>query len=322
MDLGFEQEGHYQVIWANDTYKNARETYKRNFPNIAVDRRDLRSIPVEDIPDCDGIVGGPPCQPFSTFGARRGAADPRGTLAFEFVRVVDAKRPRFFVLENVAALASHKRYQDVYSTLLHAFKHIGYKIHQDILLGTDYGIAQSRKRLFLVGIRNDHSGKYNTPPSIRSNKKLTMRNAIGDLACSAQPTKGYQTQNPRINAHEYVPLSVNPLTPWFIRSQRVRDWNKPSFSVVSTVASMPLHPSSPKLIQQGKKDYRLGSPISSYRRMTARECARLQGFPDEYTFEYTSISPVYKMIGNAVPPPLAKAVAKSVYTTLITSVMP
>lgn len=315
MDLGFEQEGHYTVVWANDTNGAARKTYAQNRPGAVLDGRSLRDIPSADIPDCEGVIGGPPCQPFSSFGARRGEMDPRGTLAFEFVRVVADKLPRFFVLENVAALATDTRHKGMYNALLTSFQSLGYVVRADVLVGTAYGLAQSRRRLFIVGVRSDQPGVYE-PPKPRRRRPRTMRDVIGDLSGSARPTNGYQTRNPKINAHEYVPLATSPLSRWFLGAQRVREWDKPSYTIVASLTSIVLHPSCPKLIRHKHRDYRLAKPKSAYRRMTARECARLQGFPDTFLFEYTSITPVYRLIGNAVPPPLARVVAQSVYRAL------
>lgn len=314
LDLGFEQSGHFDVIWANEMKKYAVKTYSRNFHKTVVDKRDIRKIPSNEIPDCDGVIGGPPCQPFSIGGARRGGDDPRGTLVFEFVRVVADKRPKFFVIENVASLAKEVKYRNLFTSILDSFKELGYNVQADVLISSDYNVAQTRKRLFIVGTLNSENAYI--PPS-PSNKKLVLRDVIADIESSAKEANRYTSTNPDLNGHEYASLSVSKPSRWFMSHQRVRGWDEQSYTILATVSSVTLHPSCKKMIRKGPGDFAFDGPESTYRRLTVRECARIQGFPDEFYFVYKSLASAHRMVGNAVPPPMGKAIAESVYNALV-----
>ena len=109
LDLGFEKAG-FDVIWANEYDKEIWETYEKNHPNTVLDRRSIVDIPSNEVPDCDGIIGGPPCQSWSEAGSKRGIADKRGQLFYEFMRILADKKPKFFLAENVSGmlLPAHK----------------------------------------------------------------------------------------------------------------------------------------------------------------------------------------------------------------------
>ena len=325
MDLGFERTGHFTVVWANEVNKNARSTYEHNFPNTTFDGRDIREINASEIPDCDGVVGGPPCQPFSCAGRMRGVADPRGRLFLEFVRVVAAKRPSFIVLENVPLLAS-KRYTKTLERIVSSFRKLGYNMHVKLLNADDHGVAQSRKRLFVVGIRIERGMREYRHPVASVSAPTSLRSSIGDLGDSAIVARRYKTAHPKINAHEYVSIDVVGLSSYFMETQRVRSWDEVSYTIPASIASTPFHPSSPKLMKSANipvcisraeriPQYRMVEG-HAYRKFTARECARIQGFPDDFHFKYKTLTTAHRMIGNAVPPPLAAAVAKSILAAI------
>ena len=324
MDLGFEAarlpDGRpaFHVVWANERDTRAHATYRRNFPAATLDPRPIGEVGAESIPACDGVIGGPPCQPFSSNGSRRGTDDPRGQMAFEFVRVVRAKRPRFFVLENVPALAQ-ARYRGAFDRIVADFRELGYRVRADVLCAADHGVAQTRKRLFVVGVRADLPGAYVPPSPVPVSRRPTLRDAVGDLEASAVASDAWASADPPVNAHEHVPVGCVRLSRWFMSNQRLRGWDEPSYTIPASVTSLPFHPSAPKLVRdrarEAKGDRPLFvrvPPVSAYRKFTARECARIQGFPDSYVFLYDRMTAVHRMIGNAVPPPLATAVATAV----------
>ena len=322
LDLGFESVPAFRVVWANERDRHTHATYRRNFPSATLDPRPIGEIDAAEIPACDGVIGGPPCQPFSSNGARHGANDPRGQMAFEFARVVRAKRPRFFVLENVPALAQ-ARHRAAYARILDEFRRLGYRVRADVLCAADHGVAQTRKRLFVVGIRDDLPGRY-SPPHATTAGHPTLRDAIGDLAGTATPSDGWRSANPPTNAHEHVPLACVGVSRWFRSSQRVRSWSEPSYTIPASATSIPFHPSAPKLVRDrsretkgGRPYFALVPPRAAYRKLTARECARIQGFPDPFVFVYERMATVHRMVGNAVPPPLAAAVARAVASAVV-----
>ena len=325
MDLGFESTGRFTVAWANEKNKTTRATYEQNFPTTTFDGRDISVINTDDIPECDGVIGGPPCQPFSCAGRMRGVSDPRGRMFLEFVRVVAAKMPVFIVLENVPLLAS-KRYTNTLKTIVSSFEALGYVVHVRVLHSNDYGVAQTRRRLFVVGIRDDPGLGTYAHPTASVSAPTTLRSSIADLEYSAISSRRYKTADPIINAHEHVAICVVGLSSYFMETQRLRSWDEASYTIPASVASTPFHPSAPKL----ERTCAIPTCISraeripvmrmvdghTYRKLTARECARIQGFPDDFHFVYKTLGNVHRMIGNAVPPPLAAAVAESVISTL------
>jgi DNA (cytosine-5)-methyltransferase 1 len=155
LDLGFEQAG-FNVIWANEYDKDIWATYEKNHKNTALDKRSLVNITADEVPDCDGIIGGPPCQSWSEAGALRGIKDRRGQLFFDFIRILEAKQPKFFLAENVSGMLS-SRHTDALANIKEMFKNagIGYDLSFKMLNAADYDVPQDRKRVFFIGTRKD-----------------------------------------------------------------------------------------------------------------------------------------------------------------------
>lgn len=153
LDLGFEKAG-FDVIWANEYDKEIWETFEKNHKKTVLDRRSIVDVPSEDVPDCDGIIGGPPCQSCSEAGALRGIADKRGQLFFEFMRILADKKPKFFLAENVSGmlLPAHR---EALAKIKQMFIDIGYNLSFELLNASDFGVPQDRKRVFFIGYRKD-----------------------------------------------------------------------------------------------------------------------------------------------------------------------
>ena len=329
LDLGFEITNGFKIIWANEKNKRISDTYRLNFPATTLDTRNIKDINIKEIPDCDGIIGGPPCQPFSRCGNRMGTDDPRGMLFIEFIRIVEGKKPMFFVFENVPMMMS-KKHKATLNQLIDSLSHIGFDVKCNIINVSDYGIAQSRRRLFIIGIRKD-IGKAPSLHTNSVNKVLpNLHSVIIDLQGKENVAMNYKTTSPKINAHEHVHISKIGLSRWFMYGQRVRGWSELSYTIPASISSIPFHPSCPKLIRSNDKIYSKYTNNNNtkkcnrfklvdgfdYRKLTVRECARIQGFPDTFKFIYNSISIGHLMVGNAVPPPVALFIAKSIYMVL------
>jgi len=153
LDLGFEKAG-FDVVWANEYDKEIWETYEKNHKNTVLDRRSILDIPSNDVPDCDGIIGGPPCQSWSEAGSKKGIADKRGQLFYEFMRILADKKPKFFLAENVSGmqLPAHK---EALANIKQMFTDIGYDLSFQLLNVSDFGVPQDRKRVFFIGYRKD-----------------------------------------------------------------------------------------------------------------------------------------------------------------------
>ena len=148
LDLGFQKAG-FNVIWANEYDKEIWETYKKNHPHTILDKRSIVNIPSTEVPECDGIIGGPPCQSWSEAGALRGIEDKRGQLFFDFIRILEAKQPKFFLAENVSGMLLD-RHSDALTNIKELFRNAGivYELSFAMLNACDYNVPQDRKRVF------------------------------------------------------------------------------------------------------------------------------------------------------------------------------
>lgn len=319
LDLGFEKAG-FNVVVANEFDKNIWETFKVNHPNTKLIEGDIRNIKEEDLPDnVDGIIGGPPCQSWSEAGSLKGIDDDRGKLFYEYIRILKNKQPKFFLAENVSGMLAD-RHSEAVNNILQMFKECGYNVSLTLVNAKNYGVAQERKRVFYIGFRSDLNIDFVFPKGSTEddNKKITLRDIIWDLKDSVVPALEKNQHNPdAINNNEYFTGSYSPI---FMSRNRVKNWDEQAFTVQASGRQCQLHPQAPKMVKVDKNDCRfVKGKEHLYRRMTIREIARIQGFPDSFKFIYQNTNDAYKMIGNAVPVNLAYEVACAIKSTLIES---
>lgn len=308
LDLGFENAG-FNIVWANEYDKDIWETYEKNHKHTVLDRRSITEIPSEEIPECDGIIGGPPCQSWSAAGALRGINDKRGQLFFEFIRLLRDKQPKFFLAENVSGMLI-QRHSEALSNIKNLFAEAGYELSFNMLNAVDYNVPQDRKRVFFIGIRKDLGFEFKFPHIKFPHIKL--KDVIYDLKENVVPSVGKNKTNPNciIPNHEYMTGGFSPI---FMSRNRVREWDEVSFTIQAGGRQAPLHPQAPKMlpVETDVKKFVPGKE-HLYRRLSVRECARIQTFPDNFIFHYQNIAAGYKMIGNAVPVKLSEFLAKSI----------
>jgi DNA (cytosine-5)-methyltransferase 1 len=300
LDLGFKKAG-FNTIWANEFDQSIVPSFKNYFKNVYLDTRSISNVLNDEIPIAAGVIGGPPCQSWSEAGARRGIEDPRGKLFFEYIRVIKTLRPLFFVAENVSGLI-HKKNVSAFKNILELFKNEGYNVSWKLVNASDFGVPQDRERVFIVGYSDKIGRSFEFPIPLL--EKVTLKSAIGDLAKIKLNLNGHSP----VKNHE---ISDTGFSPIFMSRNRVRSWNEQSFTILACDRHIPLHPMAPKMISNGKKDEKIFVPGSEklYRRLSVRECARIQTFPDDYHFLYSHVRTGYKMIGNAVPVNLGYHVA-------------
>lgn len=293
LDLGFKNAG-FNIIWANDNNKKVQETYRYNHKETELVIKSLVDIKSEEIPECDVIIGGPPCQSWSLAGAMKGKEDSRGQLFYEYVRVIKDKRPMAFVAENVKGIVS-KAHIDSFNEIVDMFKEAGYTVTYKLVNAKNYGVPQDRERVFIVGIRNDLGVTYEFPNETNGEGNyVTLETAIGDL---------------RNNPGEWMEGSFSPI---FMSRNRRRSWNEVAFTVQASGRQTQIHPDSPEMEKIDKDKWNFKQDTNSkVRRMSVRECARIQTFPDSFEFLGNPINENYKMIGNAVPVKLAESVASN-----------
>lgn len=317
LDLGFKRAG-FDVVWANEYDKEIWETYEKNHKDTYLDKRSIVDIPSEDVPECDGIIGGPPCQSWSEAGSKRGIADKRGQLFYEFMRILADKKPKFFLAENVSGmlLPAHK---EALANIKEMFTSIGYTLSFELLNVSDFEVPQDRKRVFFVGYRNDLKRKFIFPKPISTKNKITLQDAIWDIKDSVLPAlDGNYTngENCKFSNHEYM---VGGFSSIFMSRNRVRSWDEVSFTIQAGGRHAPIHPQAPKMqfVEPNVRVF-VRDKIDMYRRLSVRECARIQTFPDSFVFHYASVVAGYKMIGNAVPVRMAKILAQKIFDDMQT----
>ena len=315
LDLGFHNAGFHTVI-ANEYDKKICPTFRANFPEVRLLDDDIRNIPSEVFPNnVTGIIGGPPCQSWSEAGSLRGIEDARGQLFYEYIRILKATQPLFFVAENVSGMLA-ARHSEAVKGFLKLFDEAGYDVNLKMLNANDYDVPEDRDRVFYIGFRKDlkiHDFKYPTPLK----HKPTLRETIWDLQFTAIPAKDKNKTNGDeclIPNNEYF---VGAYSSIFMSRNRVRSWDEPGFTVQASGRQCQLHPQAPKMekVETNLQRFVPGQE-HLYRRMTVREVARIQSFPDTFKFIYDDIDLGYKMIGNAVPVNLAYHVAMSIRNKL------
>ncbi len=310
LDLGFKKAG-FGTIWANEYDKTIWNTFEYNFPDTFLDKRSIVDVPTEDVPDCLGIIGGPPCQSWSEAGAGRGINDSRGKLFFEYIRILKEKEPLFFLAENVSGILL-PRHKEAFESILNEFKSLNYNVTYYLLNANDFNVPQDRKRVIIVGYHKKMGKLFKAPEAILP--KPTLKDAIWDLRrAKAAKEKNYanEIENLQCPNHEYMNGGFSTI---YMSRNRVRSWDEPSFTIQAGGRHAPIHPQAPKMkfIEQNKRVFVPGKE-DLYRRLSVRECARIQTFPDKFIFKYHNVTDGYKMVGNAVPVEFARQLASVIY---------
>lgn len=272
----------FSILAAYDHDSKCVQTYIKNISSHA-EVRDLASYDPGDIPSAEVLIGGFPCQDFATCGPRQGLESVRGRLYRAMIQYMEYHRPRVVVGENVPGLANIDN-GGVLSTILEDISAVGYRVAVWRLYAPDYGIPQKRTRLFIIAVRNDLKGFPVMPMGTFTERNYrTTRWAIGDL-------------------EEILDESV-PNQSQFFRASKAKKGNGQGDEV--TLADTPSYTIRANAKSRVQFHYSLG------RRLTVRECARLQTFPDSFCFPHAATSNIMQ-IGNAVPPMLGNRVAESI----------
>lgn len=275
-----------KAVAASDIDGHCQDTYENNFGFRPMG--DIVDIQASDIPDHDILLAGFPCQPFSIIGQMQGFADTRGTLFFEIARIIKAKKPRAFVLENVKMLRGHNGGKTL-ARILAVCRELGYQVDFRVFNALDFGLPQKRERIFIVGFRDKVSFEWPTGGlRMKSLDKLLEKNV---------PEKYYASdaiRAARLAKHE--------------PTEETTVWHENKSGNVSA------YPYSCALRAGASYNYLL---VNGERRLTGREMLRLQGFPDTFKIT-TSYTQTRKQAGNSLPVPVAKAVISSLLDALAT----
>lgn len=346
LDLGLERAG-FQTVAAVEIDRAARQTIKHNAARRGQTlfvAEDVTQLSAEDILQAARlergqvtlVSGGPPCQPFSTAGKRQALNDPRGSLFRDYLRLIEGLQPRFFIMENVRGLLSatlkHRPIAErdggpllpeeergsAFAVILSEFERIGYSFTYGLLNAADYGTPQTRERVVILGSRDHEPLRLPAPTHSKDGRKLlpwrTLRQGLEGLHDPEPQFQGYSES--RLKYLRLVPEGGNwrSLPPQLLPEAmggaytsgggkvgfyRRLAWDKPSPTVTTSPA---------------QKATDMCHPAHD-RPLSVRECARLQGFPDDWEF-MGSLSDQYRQIGNAVPVQLGEALGRSLLETM------
>lgn len=286
LDYGFQSAG-INVIWANDYDPDACATHLKQC-NSEVVCGDISEISNSSIPDADIILGGFPCQGFSQGGARR-LDDPRNKLYVQYLRIINAKKPKIFFGENVKGLLTIGE-GTVYKSIINDFSDCGYRIYSFLVNAKNYGVPQDRERIIIVGVRNDMDGFLIDKPTTQHPSVI----------------KDVIAQGATVNINDVCQDSYSSR---YMSRNRKRGWDEASYTIPAMAKQVPLYPGSPDMIKIDRDHWSFG--VGYTRRLSWRECAAIQTFPQSQEFS-GNLTSKYRQIGNAVPCKLAEAFAKQI----------
>lgn len=304
-DLALTRLGH-TCVYANEWDKYAVQIYNNRFRG-GVDNRDVRTVPAEEIPNHDLLVGGFPCQSFSIAGKRKGFDDTRGTLFFEIARILRAKKPRLFILENVKGLLSHDN-GNTFKTIISTLDELGYDLQWQVLNSKNFGVPQNRERVFIIGNLRGTSRPEVFPVredgglSNQEQQKLIQR----EVQTNGQAREQSNFDSEVLETGEDRPLHTGQPMRW-VRTEKGKEYRRQAQKQGRDLT--PFNNGYRELVEAKEKvsgcltnalqkDALLKQDMR-IRRLTPIECERLQGFPDGWT-EGVSDTQRYKCLGNAV----------------------
>ena len=281
----------FELIYASDIDQKALNTHKLNFDCEQVVCGNICDIPSEEIPDHDVLVGGFPCQSFSTVNPTKDPFDDRANLYKQMVRIAKDKQPKVIIAENVKGLMTlHKG--EIFRRVREAFEDAGYTLAYRLVNAANYGVPQKRERMIMVGFRNDLGLTFEFPDETTADKWVPLSVAVPTLAIedkkyyfSEKAVQGMKNAKPNMKRGLWQKL------------------DEPCLTVTSHLAKVSLNSRDPVLLVDPETEL--------YRRFTPREAARIQSFPDKFEFA-GSESDAYRQIGNAVPPVLFWHIANKV----------
>jgi len=295
IELGFMQNG-FDVLWANEIDKNATITYKSNFDHILYNC-DIKELDEKKVPKVDILTAGFPCQAFSIAGYQKGFSDKRGNIYFEILRFIDEINPQVIFLENVKNLKSHDK-GNTYKVIIQTLTQRGYHIKDKVLNSRDFGIPQNRERIYIVAFKNKDIYNNFTFP-----KPIKLKKSIRDLLDKEVDSYFYYNNSKYYEILKQEIKNKDTIYQW--RRVYVRE-NKSNVCPTLT-ANMGTGGHNVPIVLDDK----------DIRKLTTRECARFQGYPDSFVLPNLAKSHLYKQIGNSVSVPVISAIAKEIKKAII-----
>lgn len=304
IDIGFEKTGVFETVYANEIDLYPVQTFEQNF-DLKVDNRDIHDVQPEDIPDIDVIVGGFPCQAFSIAGHRQGFNDAkgRGTLFFEMIRIIHAKKPRIVFLENVKNLVSHDN-GNTFRVILETLKSEGYKYRYQVLNAMEYGdMPQNRERIYIVAFRDDTDfARFAFPDPIPLTRTL---DDVIDFHSKVDEHYYYTKNKYKGDIYDKLVDAMDDnraIYQW--RRQYVR---KNKSGVVPTLTAN---------MGGGGHNVPLILSDTGIRKLTPHECFNVQGFPADFVLPQLAESRLYKQAGNSVCVDVIHRIAENIASAI------
>lgn len=306
--LGAEQAG-FKVVAASEIDRHCIATYQDNFGDSPLG--DITQINADTLPDFDILTASTPCQSFSTQGKRKGMKDPRGQLFYDTLRIADKKKPRVILIENVKGMATTNGGRGL-KTVLKELHSRGYYTHHQVLKASHYGVPQARERLFIVAFRENVPFSFPKPTVLAAASGSVLEQSVhknfyfsqAEINRLVQAKARYDQQG-----HNFGFEIIDQTKPahTILRSQS---------SLIKNLVAVPFDKKAPK--SRGVYDHtdKDGNVQKVHlRKLTPRECARLQGYPDSYKLT-SSGAETYKQIGNSVPVPVIRELFKEILVSL------
>jgi DNA (cytosine-5)-methyltransferase 1 len=273
----------YEIVYSSDINSKALETHKLNFKCDNTVCADICETASDTIPEHDVLVGGFPCQSFSTVNPTKDPFDDRANLYKQMARIAKDKQPKAFIAENVKGMMTlHKG--RIFKRVCETFEEAGYELSYKLINAADYGVPQKRERVIIVGIRKDLGFKFEFPEPTNADNWVPLSVAVPVLAIE---DKKYYFSEKAVQGMKNAKNNM--------KRGLWQKLDEPCLTVTSHLAKVSINSRDPVLLVDPEKEL--------YRRFTPREAARIQSFPDKFQFA-GSESDAYRQIGNAVPPVL------------------
>lgn len=315
LDLGFHL-GWFDIVYANDFAPSVKETYETNIGPIHIE--DIRKVDKKWLPDADVVLAWIPCQPFSSAWSRKGMGDDRGTLFSEVIEIINIKKPKIVIFENVRWLlsANDDKWVKMPVRISEDLKKIWYNLHYKLINASDYWVPQNRHRVFLIGIRKEIDKGFIFPKPLTDKSELVVGKVLSKPFPEDEKQEVWDLSPQSVKIIKYIPAgwswknvpdSALPERMMKIR-KNIKRYHSPNFyrrfnvdEIMGTVTAAATPENSGIL-----------HPLEN-RRYSVREIARFQSFPDSFKFVGATTSQKYKMIGNAVPVMLGKTIAQEIF---------
>lgn len=306
IDLGFENTGRFKTIYANEYDAIPLKTFSANFPYAKVECKDIKDVEPDDFPDVDIITGGFPCQAFSIAGYRKGFEDEkgRGTLFFELLRLIRAKKPRVVLLENVKNLVGHDK-GNTFRVIREALEDAGYNVDYKVMNAMDYGnTPQNRERIYIVGFREQVDfEKFSFPTPV------TLTRSIRDIIDFVHPVdEKYYYRPGKYKGNLFETLDEQMDDPNTVYQWRRIYVRKNQSNVVPTLTAN---------MGEGGHNVPLVRVATGIRKLTPKECFSAQGFPNWFILpETVNDAKLYKQAGNSVCVSVISRIANSILNAI------